>query len=95
MDKGETFNNVIYLPNIPYSIKSQFQLLEVEGWKIADWSDTSITYKKIRDNTVEYKKYARKRNETHKVLLEDHMPILIRIYKGRSPDISKILGNLR
>ena len=44
IDKGETFNNVIYLPNIPYSIKSQFQLLEVEGWEIADWSNTSITY---------------------------------------------------
>ena len=42
MDKGETFNNVIYLPNIPYSIKSQFRLLEVEGWKIVDWTDTSI-----------------------------------------------------
>ena len=36
-DKGEILKNVIYLPNIPYSIKSQFQLLEVEGWKIAEW----------------------------------------------------------
>ena len=76
ISNGETLNNVIYLPNIPYSIKSQYQLLEVEGWEIADWSNTSITYKRIRNNIVQYKKYARKRNETHKILVEDYMPIL-------------------
>ena len=77
IENGEQLNNVVYLPNITYKIHSQYQLIEVEKWRFQRADDLSITYGRFIDGNYQERTYARETSETHKVLINTTMEILV------------------
>ena len=77
IENGEILKSVVYLPKINYCIHSQYQLIEVEKWTTKGWTELSVTYERYQSGRYEQRVYARKRHETHKILIQNNLEILV------------------